>query len=666
MEELPNYFDVIVVGTGMPECIIAAAAARIGKKVLHLDRNGYYGGEWASFSFDKFLEWIEEIKDNTENNETQRDTESLNSHLNEGEHLVLCPLKSKSISNANVKSYICDSSEPAVLQQTETLDSQNNTGISIQVDSADNEVSASGDSQSEPISSNNPSVTSTPSSSEEMDLSPSENNNESDLPSNNVALENNATSQDQSIAVQQEWTLSNFLENRRKFNIDLAPKIMFSRGSLVDLLISSNIARYAEFQCVNKVLTYINGHIEQVPCSRADVFSKKTVSVVEKRMLMKFLTFCLKFEEQIDEYQGFEDLLFSDFLKSKKLTSNVEHYIMHAIAMVNEKSNTLQGLKATQKFLQSLGRYGKSPFLCTCYGSAELPQCFCRLCAVYEGMYYLKRAVDGIIMNERCTGIISMNQRINCQWLIMESSYAPPEFVCEAVPQNLSRAILITDASLSPSERKENILLRFPTGPGIVNPITIFEFSSKTYVCPEDLFLVYMICRSSSESAEEDLSAAVNLLFNIDSTTESKAERPNLLWSMYYNQKDTSTVNLNSRVPEGLFLTSSPDFELDYEHAVAEAREIFEKICPGEEFLPRAPDPEDILIETQNNPGEDGEASKIENDVNNSDSTFSEDSKDSSEVENKPSSESEQISSEGTPSKNISDETGNENVSRVD
>lgn len=38
-------------------------------------------------------------------------------------------------------------------------------------------------------------------------------------------------------------------------------------------------------------------------------------------------------------------------------------------------------------------------------------------------------------------------------------------------------------------------------------------------------------------------------------------------------------------------------------------------ICPGEEFLPRAPDPEDILIECQNNPGDEGEGGKIENDV---------------------------------------------------
>lgn len=48
------------------------------------------------------------------------------------------------------------------------------------------------------------------------------------------------------------------------FQYYLLLQIMFSRGSLVELLISSNIARYAEFQCVNRVLTYINDHIEQV------------------------------------------------------------------------------------------------------------------------------------------------------------------------------------------------------------------------------------------------------------------------------------------------------------------------------------------------------------------------------------------------------------------
>lgn len=37
-EKLPEEFDVIILGTGLPECIIAAGCARSGLSVLHLDR----------------------------------------------------------------------------------------------------------------------------------------------------------------------------------------------------------------------------------------------------------------------------------------------------------------------------------------------------------------------------------------------------------------------------------------------------------------------------------------------------------------------------------------------------------------------------------------------------------------------------------------------------
>lgn len=39
---------------------------------------------------------------------------------------------------------------------------------------------------------------------------------------------------------------------------------MYSRGSLVDLLIKSNVSRYAEFKNVTRILTYRHGSVEQV------------------------------------------------------------------------------------------------------------------------------------------------------------------------------------------------------------------------------------------------------------------------------------------------------------------------------------------------------------------------------------------------------------------
>ncbi|KAJ2760421.1 Rab GDP dissociation inhibitor alpha [Coemansia sp. BCRC 34490] len=41
-------YDVIILGTGLTECILSGILAVEGKKVLHIDRNDFYGGESAS------------------------------------------------------------------------------------------------------------------------------------------------------------------------------------------------------------------------------------------------------------------------------------------------------------------------------------------------------------------------------------------------------------------------------------------------------------------------------------------------------------------------------------------------------------------------------------------------------------------------------------------
>uniref|UniRef100_A0A8C1UIV0 Rab GDP dissociation inhibitor n=1 Tax=Cyprinus carpio TaxID=7962 RepID=A0A8C1UIV0_CYPCA len=43
-------FDVIVLGTGLKECVLSGLMSVSGKKVLHMDSNPYYGGESASVS----------------------------------------------------------------------------------------------------------------------------------------------------------------------------------------------------------------------------------------------------------------------------------------------------------------------------------------------------------------------------------------------------------------------------------------------------------------------------------------------------------------------------------------------------------------------------------------------------------------------------------------
>ena len=59
-----------------------------------------------------------------------------------------------------------------------------------------------------------------------------------------------------------------------------------------------------EFKAVGKIYTQVNGELELVPCSRADMFSTKSLSMIDKRKMTRFLTFCADYENHPEQYQG--------------------------------------------------------------------------------------------------------------------------------------------------------------------------------------------------------------------------------------------------------------------------------------------------------------------------------------------------------------------------
>ncbi|KAJ4390032.1 Rab GDP dissociation inhibitor alpha [Gnomoniopsis smithogilvyi] len=52
MDEIAKEYDVIVLGTGLTECILSGVLSVKGKKVLHIDRNDHYGGDAASVNLE--------------------------------------------------------------------------------------------------------------------------------------------------------------------------------------------------------------------------------------------------------------------------------------------------------------------------------------------------------------------------------------------------------------------------------------------------------------------------------------------------------------------------------------------------------------------------------------------------------------------------------------
>lgn len=613
-DSLPTEFDVVIIGTGLPESILAAACSRSGQRVLHIDSRSYYGGNWASFTFSGLLSWLKEYQQNSDIG----DKSTWQDLIHETEEAIALHRKDETIQHTEVFCYASQDMDDNIeeidgLQKNPSLVPSGT--LTKPLDSA----CLSEETHSLYGTSYGMSVKDTPKTDGEIllevtgieetqvkekycgDKTCIHTTAGGDNDENKPIVEDNTDRPKRN-----RITYSQIVKEGRKFNIDLVSKLLYSQGLLIDLLIKSNVSRYAEFKNVTRILTFREGKVEQVPCSRADVFNSKELTMVEKRMLMKFLTFCLDYEQHPDEYQDFIQCSFSEYLKTKKLTPNLQHFVLHSIAMTESSCTTIDGLRATKNFLQCLGRFGNTPFLFPLYGQGEIPQCFCRMCAVFGGIYCLRHKVQCLVVDKesgRCKAIIDQfGQRINAKYFIVEDSYLSEETCSNVQYKQISRAVLITDQSVlkTDSDQQISILIVPPVEPGMC-AVRVTELCSSTMTCMKDTYLIHLTC-SSSKTAREDLESVVNKLFTPYAETEIDKEeltKPRVLWALYFNMRDSSGISRSSYsgLPSNVYVCSGPDCGLGNEHAVMQAETLFQEIFPGEEFCPPPPNPEDIVFD---------------------------------------------------------------------
>ncbi|NXA08708.1 RAE2 geranylgeranyltransferase, partial [Sapayoa aenigma] len=551
----------------------------------------YYGGNWASFSFSGLLSWI---KENQQKPDLSDECEDWRKLILEDEEAIPLSRKDKTIQHVEDFCFGDQDSaegveEAGALPKPPVFGAPGAEGVSPgpepeRIPGAELPGAADGDGAGTASGSEGSPGESTP-----------ELGHTRAAPSEIPAQE------------PKKITYSQIVREGRRFNIDLVSKLLFSRGLLIDLLIKSNVSRYAEFKNATRVLAFREGKVEQVPCSRADVFNSRQLTMVEKRMLMKFLTFCLDYEEHPEEYQGRHQGTFAQFLQTRKLTPSLQHFILHSIAMVSEtECTTLEGLQATKKFLQCLGRYGNTPFLFPLYGQGEIPQCFCRLCAVFGGIYCLRHAVRCLVLDRasgRCKAIVDhFGQRISASYFIVEDSYLSESTCTDVCYRQISRAVLITDQSVlnTDSEQQVSVLAVPPLEPGSA-AVRVVELCSSTMTCMRDTYLVHLTC-PSTKTAREDLEPVVQKLFNLNAEKETEneeLEKPRVLWAVYFNMRDSSGVERNSYggLPSNVYVCSGPDSALGNDCAVKQAETIFREMFPTEEFCPPPPNPEDIIYD---------------------------------------------------------------------
>ena len=83
---------------------------------------------------------------------------------------------------------------------------------------------------------------------------------------------------------------------------------------------------------------------------------------------------------------------------------------------------------------------------------------------------------------------------------------------------------------------------------------------------------------------------------NLDENLEKIIEDVQL-WSLDFK---VSNDIFEKTENETLYLTSGPRFEVDYDQTIENAKNIYQSMFPEEPFLPRAPDPEEIILDFPN------------------------------------------------------------------
>ncbi|KAJ3038295.1 hypothetical protein HDV00_000806 [Rhizophlyctis rosea] len=570
MEELEQKsFDAIVVGTGLAESILAGALARTGKTVLNIDENEFYGDHFATFDVKGLLRFLLGVAAGTDTGKTatQSNYKDVTVTVYEAPTSALdtisTPLKPAGLDAPVLDQPESDrtptNEEERILEQQTTTPATPDAGTAAR-ESALFSIRSFFEKHADAI----PYLQALC-------------NSQSSVEEFRTGLL--ATSTDTSLLLRASMAC-NVIRESRKYNLELSPKVLFCRGPIVELLISSGVGRYLEFKALEGIYLRWEDAFEKVPGSKEDVFANQTVSLLEKRRLMKFLNTAVETEEQNELIKEYDDRPFVDFLSSQNLSPRMSAVIMNAIALVTDEAiaiTTSEGLALTKRHVQSLGRWGKTAFLMALYGAgSELTQAFCRLCAVYGGVYMLNYkpqsvAVQQEVADQRPVTLTgSDGKEYSANFLITSGTYAP--LLAAACP-GLSfkknfywRAILIVDGPIH-NDSNINITV-FPPGK-----------SDVVYCCLQD-------------GDRADLEAAIATFANASATGAAATSKPNIALSVYYKE-EVLTPAERWPTPQ-VAVCDVPPSVLDFEATVGVAKEVFERICPDEEFLPTVPDPEDL------------------------------------------------------------------------
>ncbi len=553
-------FEVVIVGTSTTHSILAGALALAGKKVLHIDRNEYYGGIDASFTMDQLVRFTAEVEDDTSSSTSSSSSSLHEEKFQEGEEdtVLRCDVENELV----LMSTSCEGRKAL-----EFLESRKRR---LCAEAAQIAFIASKAASESIIFVNEQVELAKVISSQKKHESKSENDEisnqekeddeegEKEKISNKVEEEKSTEEEEEEEGEEKiskkESTSSlmklvSLLEKSRNFSLDLSPRLVLARGKLVDGMVRSNVHRYLEFTtlhctCVgfrdDSATSTCSVDMKHVPSNKRDVFMCDWLTLREKRSLMHFLRFCMDYafdssSNGVDVTRQNETMLqqqrslarpqnkksasksydlkkyecFEKMLEASNMSEKLRSIVTYGLGFSNsiEPLKTQLAMKRVSSYVSSLGRHGTTAFLCMIYGAGEIPQSFCRLAAVNCAVYMLRERVRGLVIVDEdgsCGGVKLKGGLVKCNHVIMNACTLPNSYRTRG-EITVVRTIAVLSKRIFQSRDEEKIRTLGVIVPGQGEDVAVrcLQVSTGVRACPKDHVILYMWITISSKDPKK-------------------------------------------------------------------------------------------------------------------------------------------------------------------
>jgi Rab GDP dissociation inhibitor len=144
----------------------------------------------------------------------------------------------------------------------------------------------------------------------------------------------------------------------------------------------------------------------KVPSNDMEALKSNLMGMFEKKRVIGLYKFIQNVNPENPMTWGDIDLKkapMKDVFKKYGLEDSTIDFMGHAVALHHQDTYLFEPAMDTimkmQLYLNSVGRYGESPFLYPIYGLGGLPEAFSRLCAIHGGTYMLNTIIDEILFD---------------------------------------------------------------------------------------------------------------------------------------------------------------------------------------------------------------------------------------------------------------------------